>query len=395
KAQTTVAASRESDPFAAAPRSATTPLTLTKPEDSGDSKVTEPKKLSSSKVSTDRFAVPAFSAGIASRYTIDPYEDTLLTTPQGMLLHIPANSFIGKEGEAPEVQVDVAIQEMKLNEMSAHKYYRLTAQDASKLLVLKPGRHLYLELMVPREVNDQPQAVRYELLAQDLEESAMTVQNREPHLFALPLAQLRLSDLAQSRPAKVQQAIERLNDSRYEHTLIATREFRERLYYLLWLEEDITELLAIYTSNLDKPLYQLDQMVQFHLHQVKVARNQDKLEIYNVAARRFFAFSQLYQGTVLPRQVEGVQLTDTKAQYQLHKKGMPTEEASWWTALGNTAKSLPQHLQDNHPDKTAIGFQVSQTGWLCLRAIPQDAPDTMPGTTETAPALTSSHTGSR
>jgi hypothetical protein len=380
------------DPFA----SKSTTTAKAKETNSDNSKLTEPKKLEGTAVAAhgNRFAVPSFSAGVSYRFTIDPYEDTLLTTPHGMVLHMPANSFMGPEGQAPGIQVDLTIQEMKLNALSAHKYYRFTAQDDQQTLSLKPAKSLYMELRVQREANSTPVVAKYTLLAQPMDETQpQQEQARETYLLPLPLATLRLGDLAKERPAKVQQLLERLNDSRYEHTLIATREFKERLYNLLWLEEDLADLLAIYTDNLDKPLYQLDQMVQFHLHQVKVARNQDLLEVYNVAAKRFHAFGQLYQGAALPKHLAGGRLTDPKAAYLLIKQGYANGEAARLTALAQAGASLARTYADTQPDMTPLGFRLSQPGWLCLQTVPlANEQPADPGTAESAPALTSSQT---
>lgn len=302
-------------------------------------------------------------------YNLDPYQDTLVHTAGGAMLFIPANSFVKADGAIVGVRVVMSVNEQPGS-------ISLKVMDDKTPLLLKPGRTLYLEMATGQGRNIKSMTPMT-LVA--LEAGQQSPQATEPLMLRIPLEKMNLEQMAATRPEKVRKAIAALNTPDLANSWIATREFAERLYYLMWLEDDFELLLELYTQNTHQPLHIADDIVARRIEALKIARGQEHMVLYTKAEERFSYFAAQGRTTLLPTEVAGVQLASPKAGFQLLRTGMSDAAAHRYLTLHRTQQRLqrmPAQVLQTQAELSRNAYQLAQTGSLQL--VPDATPAPLP-----------------
>jgi len=220
-------------------------------------------------------------------FAISNTTDTAISCKSGVTVHVPANVFVD-ENNKPVGNVDIEVLEaispsdFLFNGLQTTSngeilqsggMFFINAQSNGKPVSLKSEESLIVQ--VPAKMRIGGMGVFYgnysdngELNWTSAGKSTGTLDN---NIVAIPLEILDFGSLTKDNwllngKQYIKQDLQVLNDPKFEGTYIASEEFKGRLSLLLFgtlLEKDTTvlsKLLNVYTSNINKNLYEADSL---------------------------------------------------------------------------------------------------------------------------------------
>jgi hypothetical protein len=327
-------------------------------------------------------------------------KDTLIMSREGTTLSFTKNTFVDERGQpARNVTLDLVelttfkdIINANLQTVSDNKILQtagmffLDAKENGKPLNVAEGKSIYVEVKAAFKMPDM------EIFDGEFDKDGKVNWSKrrrlENSLIPIPLELLKFDGSYYGEDACYlsKNLIKLITKPKFENTFISTREFEERSYFLAncIVSEDESavespnedQLLNIYLSNLDKPLFYSDSLVLLAFE--KKYKNLDTIkskewENYRIKSsyRIFKMFVKQHLTNVV--NFEKIGVTSRTTVDQLVAKGYSINEAEKYITL---FKSRAQVLKDRKEfinaervtqrisKLSAYTFSINKLGWV-------------------------------
>jgi hypothetical protein len=214
-------------------------------------------------------------------FVIKGDRDTLLVGQKGTILTIPKNTFVNSQGLAP---ASITISLVEVNNISGiigsnlqttsgdnilqtGGMFFIDAKEGNKSLGIAKDKSIYVE--VKSGFND-PNMKVFEGKFDRIGKIDWTVTGKLANdLIPIPLSLMNWHKCDFECGFSKGQT-DSLSDPKYENSFIATREFEDRCYGMIYascpqMQGLSSKLLELYTGNIDKPLFYSDSLVVDYL----------------------------------------------------------------------------------------------------------------------------------
>ena len=324
---------------------------------------------------------------IPSQYfTIGGEKESLLQSRMGTRISIPSNCFIQKDGREVEGKIDIELKEffttpslLLANLPTVSEFDRLISDGVlyinatvnGKPLKMKYGKSIYVEMPTPKR--DGKMWIYYGEHDKNGNLKWVAHSRQLNKLIPVPLESLRFEEA--NLPDDL---YKELTDKKYENTLVATREFEERLFYIQHFcdvhGKRIRPILEYYFRNLNSNMADIDHKLHRYfksLIEVEPYQEGEYVKELNAMSERFKNYYEeiLDRPADLTAYRQGLNETEVftllTAQVGKKKAGELLQlykvQQGFVHQRSDNANRKPYDPEDNTSKNT---FFVYQTGWI-------------------------------
>ncbi len=330
-------------------------------------------------------------------FKVDNTKHTLIQCKKGTLLSIPDNCFIDETGRIVKTPVTIEVKEildlsdMLLSNLTTMSPYGMLTTDEmicvkaladGKIVRLQKHKGIYIEMPTSKRTADAwiCEGRTQHSQAKDGQFIWAASVKQQASLITLPLNLLKFKDFDLG-----DKILNQLTNPKYEGTLIATREFEERLQYIQANkhihENRIAPILAYFFRNLHRNLYEVDEMLhRYFASLLEVTPYQDGNRVAEIKAmsEQFKIYAAEKLGKAQHLKPYGVNLNQANAFQQLRNQGLSSKKANQFIQAHQFRQTLindrlNESLISNPVAKLAARntFTTYQTGWSSVAISPK------------------------
>ncbi|MGB0839022.1 MAG: hypothetical protein ACPGXL_02720 [Chitinophagales bacterium] len=317
-------------------------------------------------------------------FEIDATASAVLKTENGSMIAIPNNGFITAVGDSVKGQVELEVKEVvdmtdlllsNLSSVSAHNNVLVSegvlyvdAKSNGKQVQLAPDKQIYVEYATEKKDGDM--IVSNGQYAETGEMAWSNPKRLISTVFLLPPNNLNFEQLGLAPELLAQ-----LQSPAYEQSIVATREFEERLHFIQATQEihdhRTGPILDFFFKNPKSSLLEIDHKLQRYFDRlltVEPYQNGQYVAEVEMIRDQFQSFYETKVTLPEPINSYGIDLNNPNAFVQLRALGVGSKRANHLIHL----HQIRQYLIETHQTPNAsqgfastrkYSFFLDQTGW--------------------------------
>ena len=314
----------------------------------------------------------------------------VLKAKKGTILAIPEACFVDDNNNIAIGYIEIEVKElfdksnMLLSNFSTITPYDMLTSEGGiyigakdihgKSLRIAPYKSIYIEMPSKKRATD---AWIYQGEHDEKGDINWVAANRQnTQLISFPLHSLHFDKADLSN-----ELYQKLTSANYENTLIATREFEERLLFIQKNKHihgnRIEPILDYFFKNLHKNLFEIDYLLQAYftsLLKVYPYQDGDYVKEIKAISEQFKHYYEEKLTTVLHSRPYNIDLTDEYAFQKLRQKGMSSQKANHFINLYQYGATIIKDRNENNKvlEQKKNGkysfskntFVINKTGWI-------------------------------
>ncbi|MGB1205541.1 MAG: hypothetical protein ACPG5B_07845 [Chitinophagales bacterium] len=369
------------------------PSTLVQPI---EQKSEKHKSIKKTKKQAGHILTPLFEKTSVESQFFELYSNkaAVLKAKKGAVLAIPEACFVDENNKVATGYIEIEVKElfgkseMLLSNFSTVSQYDILTSEGGiylnaknihgETLTIAPYKSIYVEMPSKKRVADA--WIYYGENDEQGQINWKAANRPNSRLISFPLHSLHFdkADLSD-------ELYKKLHSENYENTLIATREFEERLLFIQKNKHihgnRIEPILDYFFKNLHKNLFEIDYLLQSYftsLLKVYPYQDGDYVEEIKALSEQFRRFYEEKLTTVLHSRPYNIDLTDENAFQKLRQKGMGSQKANYFINLYQYGAAIIKDRQEKNKvlvQKKNGGdlfskntFVINKTGWINIDA---------------------------
>ncbi len=317
-------------------------------------------------------------------FTFSNIQNNVLRGKKGTLLSIPENTFVQKDGKTVTGQVTLELKEafntskMLLSNITTNSDYGVVITDGGiyvnvvdekgKQLVVPKNKSIYVE--TPTAKRDGKMWVFYakENTAVAVPKKWVAHQQQTGRLLPFPLKSLHYDKMGLDAKWS-----ERMMSSKYEQTVIATREFRQRLAFILDNKElhgnRISAILGICLQNAKKNLLDIDYKLYKYFKNLHAVAKKEEQKGLSIMQKQFSKYHAEQLTKPFNISTYGLDFDQENAYEVFVGKGFNKKYTSLLLQMNTLQQALTPQLAHQPTLATPSAkntFLVTKTGWLTI-----------------------------
>jgi len=328
-------------------------------------------------------------------FTINSANENVLYGESGIMVNIPKACFVDKKGRKVKGDLSIEMKELlSLSDLLLSNVPTVSLTDflqtksvvylAAKtidgtILDVAPSKQIYIEM--PTEKRKDKTWLCHGNYDEKGDLIWTTAKEQINELIPFPLAELKFD-----KAGLTEELYQKLTNPKYENTIIATREFEERLLYLQANKHvhgnRIAPILDFYFKNINASMLEIDYKLHRYFNKLlKVEPYQagEYVKEIKAIAKRFKMYYDEKRAKPLPfYKTEGIDMRASDALKQLERSGLSTTEAQSLLQMYQFREAIIFERNNNdyfanydaHKPIPRNTFYTGKTGWLTINERP-------------------------